>query len=38
MRISKYAGYLGEGDALKKLGHVDDAIQAYTKVINNEAK
>lgn len=31
----KTAGYLGEGDALKKLGRTDEAITSYSKIIND---
>lgn len=34
----KYAGLIGEADALKKLGRVDEAIQTYSRCINKEVK
>jgi tetratricopeptide (TPR) repeat protein len=33
--FKKTAGYLGEGDALKKLGRLSEAIDCYTKIIND---
>lgn len=32
----KVAGYLGEGDALRKLGKLSEAIQCYSKIIDDQ--